>query len=778
MLIKYIVWKSKFESRNCTLNEKNSDENGDAIYSTFHSNYQVKVNMLIIRIITLIALILSSSVYSTPNITKNITINITPKTDKQCKTCHQQSTKDWQKSDHAKAMAIANKANILGNFDNIKASHYGQKAVFFIQDNLYQVTLSYDEKITTYPIKYTFGYFPLQQYLVETERGKFQVLPFAWDTRSLADGGQRWFHNYSHEEIRPEDRLHWQQPLQNWNGMCADCHSDGLVRNYNADKNSFSSHFDNINVSCISCHGNTPLHRQLKYQKANDRKVTKDTTSLNHQTGQWIRNIDEKTAHWQGGVRDNTFMDNCFSCHALRSPLTDGIKPNTPFLDQFSPTLLTAPMYHADGQIKEEVYVYGSFLQSKMYSKGVNCLDCHDKHTMKVKLEGNGLCLQCHSRETYNQKKHHQHEPMSAGAQCVNCHMPTNRYMGVDDRRDHSFKIPRPDLSSQFNTPNACTYCHRDKTNQWAKKKLENWYGKPKNILHSKRLLMRLNNGETLSLSEHLSIIDDDKLDVISRATAIQLLRYTTSTINVNDLTPYLMHPEPLIRLAASQLALLLPIEERIKYLSPLLKDKYKAIRIAAARGLVSNSLFTQNQPLFDKAFKALMIANNVNSWRGEGLADQAMLATEMNNVTGAEKLLKDAIKIDPYFDAGYINLADMYRAQQKPIQVASVLSKGIKNNPKSAALYYSYGLHCIRQKKMNKAIRSFKTAMNLSPNTPQFAYTYILALDGNKQSKRALSTLKKLILTYQDKTQLIALGLYLSQKLKNTTDHKWFMRL
>lgn len=152
-----------------------------------------------------------------------------------------------------------------------------KKAIFFIKDNQYQATISYDDKTDTYSIKYTFGHYPLQQYLVETEQGKLQVLPFAWDARTKADGGQRWYHNYSHEEIRPEDRLHWRQPLQNWNGMCADCHSDGLVRDYNTEKNSFTSQFDNINVGCLSCHGDMSAHAQ----QSTKRNVGIDVTSAN-----------------------------------------------------------------------------------------------------------------------------------------------------------------------------------------------------------------------------------------------------------------------------------------------------------------------------------------------------------------------------------------------------------------------------------------------------------------------------------------------------------------
>jgi len=698
-----------------------------------------------------------------------------PINNQQCISCHQQSQDDWQKSDHAKAMAIADKNSVLASFDNKHVEHYGQKAYFFIKDEHYQVTISYDDKTDTYPIKYTFGHFPLQQYLVETAQGKLQVLPFAWDSRNKDEGGQRWYHNYGYEEIRPEDRLHWRQPLQNWNGMCADCHSGGLVRGYNPGKNSFNSQFDNINVGCLSCHDDMREHAAKSGNKPVKQNVAIEVTSAKRPTGQWLRSLNDKTAHWQGKPRDNSFMDACFACHSLRTPLTDGIDPGKPFLAQFTPQLLASPNYHADGQIKEEVYVYGSFLQSKMFEAGVNCLDCHNKHTMKLKIEGNGLCLQCHGSEVYNVKEHHQHDDGSTGAQCVNCHMPENRYMGVDDRRDHSFKIPRPDLSIAFNTPNACTSCHGDKSNQWATKTLENWHDKAKRVLLSKKLLMMLNSGQALSLDQHFSILADEKLDVISRATAIGLLSYTTPTLSAAVLVPYLTHVEPLFRINAANVASLMSPAERVKHLTPLLSDDYKSVRVAAAGSLVSSNISSVNQTVFDQAFKELIHVNSINSWRGEGAANQGMLAFKMNKLSEAEKAFKHSIKVEPYFEVGYINLADIYRAQQKPLQVASVLNKGIENNPKSAALYYSYGLHFVRQKNIEKGLPLFEKSMTLMPDNAQYAYTFVLAMDGSGQSKEALIKLKTLIVNYQYNTQLKKLGLYLSQKLNNKKDYDFF---
>ena len=707
--------------------------------------------------------------------------------NQQCTSCHKEQQHNWQKSDHAKAMAVANEKTVLANFNQINVEHYGQKAFFFIKNNQYQVTISYDNNdtypVNTYLVKYTFGHFPLQQYLVETATGQLQVLPFAWDSRSKAEGGQRWYHNYSQEKIRPQDRLHWRQPLQNWNGMCADCHSDGFKRNYNLDKNSFASKWDNINVGCLSCHGNMTSHAQesakpVKSAQTKKRNVSKDISSSRHPTGQWLRTLGEKTASWQGKKRDNKFMDTCFACHSLRSPLTDGIKANTPFLDQFSPQLLAAPLYHVDGQIKEEVYVYGSFLQSKMFAAGVNCIDCHDKHTMKVKTVENGLCLQCHGAEVYNVKSHHQHQENSSGSQCVNCHMPTNRYMGVDDRRDHSFKIPRPDVSSEFNSPNACTGCHDDRNNQWASDNLKKWHGKPKALLSSKQFLMQLNSRQAINVEDHLSLIADENLAVINRATAIAQLAYTTQTITSEILKPYLNHKEDLIRLSAASAATLLPPADRVALLVPLLSDKYRAIRVAAARSLVDSQVSAVDQAVFVKAFKELQQSNDISSWRGEGRMNLGINALQSGDAIAAEKAFKATLVIEPYFDTGYINLADLYRSLQRPAQVSSVLLKGMKNLPKSGMIKYSYGLHLVRQKALTKAVKFFQDAMLLAPENSQYAYTYILAMDGTGQSTQAQSKLKALIMNYPDKGQLQELGLYLSQKLKSKADYDWFRAL
>ncbi len=689
-----------------------------------------------------------------------------------CTRCHQQQHQQWQKSDHAKSMALANKNSVLADFNNVEIKHYGQKALFYMRDNQYKVTISYEDNLDTYPIKYTFGHFPLQQYLVETQDGKLQVLPFAWDARTKENGGQRWYHNYGHEEIRPEDRLHWRQPLQNWNGMCADCHSDGLKRNYELEKNTFDSQFDNINVGCLSCHGDMSEHGDE--HQTNKNNNVRD--SVSKPLGLWMRAVGDKTAHWQGEKRDNAFMDKCFSCHALRSPLTDGIDPNKAFLDQFTPQLLQAPMYHVDGQIKEEVYVYGSFLQSKMYAAGVNCLDCHDKHTMKLKIEDNGLCLQCHSSENYNTKSHHQHNDNSDGSQCVNCHMPTNRYMGVDDRRDHSFNIPRADVSKQFATPNACLNCHTEKNNQWAAVILTNWHGENIPLAHTQLDYMRLQSGQLISLTAHLNIIADNSLAVISRATALQMLMQSTQSISIKILKPYLQHQQPLIRLAAASVGLLLAEKDRNQYIAPLLDDKLKAIRVAAARTLVGQTIDNGHHQSFNKAFQELLLSNNVNSWRGEGRANQAIVAITNKDWLAAEKNYIAAITVDPYFEQAYTSLAELYRQSQQGKKSAETLKTALVKLPNSAAIHYAYGLHLVRSQKHQQAVVEFKLAHHYAPIVDQYLYTYALALDSVGNSQQALDLLIANRRIFKGNPMIKEMGTYLAQKLKNNHAYKLFL--
>ena len=700
---------------------------------------------------------------------------------KQCIDCHQSQVSNWQQSDHAKAMATANEDSVLGNFNNAEVTHYTQKALFYTDNKQFKVDLTEGDKTTSYNIIYTFGHYPLQQYLVPAEGNRYQVLPFSWDSRSKEQGGQRWYPNYQFEDVKPNDRLHWQQALQNWNGMCADCHSDGLKRNFDVTDNTFSTTWDNINIGCQSCHGKMSEYTGKLHIKSNalidnpnDKQAVLNWLLTPGESVARLKSNNGQPATQQEKQQRGEFMDTCFSCHSLRSPLTDGFTPNNHFLDQFSPTLLTQPLYHADGQIKEEVYVYGSFLQSKMYAEGVTCIDCHDAHSMKIKVQGNGLCLQCHNAETYQQPKHINHPLNSKAAECVSCHMPETTYMGADDRRDHSFKIPRPHLSDQYDTPNACTSCHEDKSNQWAAKQVKTWFGETSKLAANEARFLNLMHAQQLPLDQHLAIINDDKLNEIKRASAILMLPNSTQVLTDFVIKPWTSSNLPLIRLATARVGHMLSDDDLQKSYRLLLTDKFKAIRTAAARELIGVNV--KQTDTLKKAFEELTVANQASMWRGEGNLNQSLIHLTLEQHNKAIVSLQNSIKVDPYFEPSYVNLAELYRTTAQANLEKAIYKKALATLPKSASLHYAYGMYLIRSGNKQDAVAIFKKAVRFEPTNPQYAYLYFLALDATGKTAQALKELTRQINAYQT-IELVQLGLSFSQKLSDRKSYEFFYK-
>jgi predicted CXXCH cytochrome family protein len=373
----------------------------------------------------------------------------------QCRDCHKEAYDLWLDSDHDKAMDVANEQTVVGDFNDSEFVYAGITSRFYRKgDGFFVFTQGPGGAMGEFEIRYTFGFEPLQQYLIPFSGGRLQALPIAWDVEK-----RRWFFLYPDRNISPDDWLHWTRNGQNWNGMCAECHSTNLIKNYDAESRTFNTTWSEINVSCEACHGPGSLHVQ------------------------WAR-IDpmgRPRLDNYGLVVDTGHMDNrqqvelCAPCHSRRSELGNYNHHQVDLLDNFIPSLLSEGLYHVDGQILEEDYVWGSFVQSKMYQNGVRCSDCHDPHSTKLHKQDNELCLRCHKADTYDAYEHHFHQKTvegkpSPGALCVKCHMPEQPFMVIDYRADHSLRVPRPDLSLQLGVPNACSQsgCHGDQTVQWS----------------------------------------------------------------------------------------------------------------------------------------------------------------------------------------------------------------------------------------------------------------------------------------------------------------------
>ena len=414
-----------------------------------------------------------------------------------CAGCHRTEAKLWDASQHKRAMQHATGETVLGDFNDATFDYYGLKSRFFRRDGKFLVeTDGADGKLAVFEVKYTFGLDPLQQYLVEFPDGRLQALSLAWDSRPKDSGGQRWFHIYPNEEIKHDDVLHWTRLNQNWNFMCAECHSTGLRKNYDAGTDRFATTWAEISVGCEACHGQGSRHAAWArdqqswwpFGKREDPGKGLLVRFDERRGTTWP--IDPRTGTAQRSVAPATLrkeVETCGLCHARRAGFHEDWIPGRWLSDTHVVSPLTRETYHPDGQIRdvEEPYNYAPFKQGRMFAAGVTCGDCHEPHSAKLRASGDGVCLQCHAPDKFASAKHRHHAGVEPAPTCIACHMQARTYMIVDPRHDHTFRIPRPDLSVKLGTPNACNDCHTDKTAQWSAAAVEAWFGSDRKSFQS-----------------------------------------------------------------------------------------------------------------------------------------------------------------------------------------------------------------------------------------------------------------------------------------------------
>jgi tetratricopeptide (TPR) repeat protein/nitrate/TMAO reductase-like tetraheme cytochrome c subunit len=649
-------------------------------------------------------------------------------------------------------MQPATGKTVLGNFDNASLTHYGMKSSFYMKDGKFMVrTEGAGGKLQDYEIKYTFGVEPLQQYLIEFPGGRMQALSLAWDSRSKEQGGQRWFHLYPDEKITHDDELHWTGPSQNWNSMCAECHSTRLEKNYDPLSKSFDTRWSEIDVSCEACHGPGSEHVSWAEQKPGWKK-------LEANKGLSILLDERKDVHWKIDARtgnatrsearksDNE-IEMCVRCHARRSPISDGYIHGEPLLDHYLPRLLDGGMYHADGQIDDEVYVYGSFVQSKMFHAGVTCSDCHEPHSLKLKAPGNGVCLQCHAVKKYETESHHFHKPGSTGASCAECHMPPKTYMVVDPRHDHSMRIPRPDLSVELGTPNACLNCHEEQAPEWAAKQVWDWYGHaPRSFQAYAGTFAATRSGDPRAGESLLQLIRDTQMPDIARATALSQVPPYLSAQTLDILTLGLWDDDPAVRAATAAILEQLPAGLRVQLAFPILEDDVRAVRIAAARVLAAipaGELSKQQQALLEKGLQEYVAAQQAMAERPEAQTNLGSLYAAQGKVKQAVFAFNTAIEISPEYVPAYVNLADLYRSQGDETNADQLLRKALKTIPDSAIVHHVLGLSLVRQQRTDEAVDEFRQATTLSPDNARYIYIYAVALNSTSKSEQAVMVLQ-----------------------------------
>ncbi len=664
--------------------------------------------------------------------------------DQACASCHQEQFKDWKGSHHDKAMQVASATTVLGDFNNSSFKSQGITSRFFKKDSLFFInTEGRDGRYHDFKIEYTFGVEPLQQYIVKFPDGHYQCLRTAWDTEK-----NKWFDLYPDFKVVHSEWLHWSRGGLNWNNMCADCHSTNVRKNYNIDTHSYETKYALINVSCEACHGPGKAHVERveklgdSYKSNGDLKMTLGTTPKD-------------------------LVDQCARCHVRREQFSEFYNFEGTFLDHYFPQLIANNLYHPDGQILDEVYVYGSFLQSKMYQNNVTCTNCHNPHSLKLRFEGNQLCAQCHEPKTYDTTMHHFHTDNSEGSKCINCHMTGKIYMGNDYRRDHSFRIPRPDLSLKYGSPNACTQCHSDKDDEWAWENYKETHGEPADK-HFSELLAPGLKGDPHGFEKLYELSSDTIYPEIARASAVRSMSNYYDDVAVTKMLSFLNDESALVRGATIDALNDVNSSNYLNNFLPLLNDEKRTVRIKAflaIAGLNKLQIPETYKAAYENVEKEFNTHLEVTADFSGGRAKKALFYLKQGDVNNAILWYEKALEVDDRNNMIRTNLANLYYQNKEQLKAEEAFKLIIEQEPDYAQTYYSYALLLAEQNRVQEAIVQMQLAVKYMPDNIRFYYNLSLLYDKLGDFKKAESTVIEGLKLVPQNDSLLYILSYLYQK-------------
>lgn len=662
----------------------------------------------------------------------------------KCSACHAAEFDAWRGSHHALAIQEATARTVLGEFAageqaaQIAGHSFRREGGRFFAD----VTTSSGES-ERYEISHTFGVEPLQQYLAELPGGRLQALTVAWDTRPPAEGGSRWYSLYDPGTAEPGSTLHSTGIDQNWNFMCADCHSTALSKRYDPQANAFATTWQELSVGCEACHGPGSEHVSRYEDRA-------DSPSGGEENGLVAIDIRQEQ------------VEVCARCHSRRSQIAEGYTPGDSFLDFYLPALIERGLYHEDGQIDSEVYVYGSYLQSKMFRAGVLCSDCHNAHSGKLERADNSVCTHCHKdspptrfptlvAKTYDAVAHTMHKPGTEGASCIDCHMTGKDYMGHDFRRDHSFRVPRPDVP-MTGVPDACTGCHAGQTRSWAGAIIAARFGSERTPEFASAFAGG-QAGRRSAEAKLAEIAGSGTYAQIVRATALSLLGQYDSVGSEDALVRGLGASEPLLRIGALRGARRLTANLLWQHVGPLLDDSLLAVRIEATRTLVTayESAPPSRRARLDAAVTEWFRTLALNADRPESHLNRGMALVQMGDSVAAETAFRLALELDPANVAARLLIAELYRDTDRESEAGELFDTALQLEPDQPEIYRAYAFWQVRRGSGDAAIKLLRHAADLTPDQPDYAYLYGLALNSSGHGVAAERFLRELSLRFPE---------------------------
>jgi tetratricopeptide (TPR) repeat protein len=324
--------------------------------------------------------------------------------------------------------------------------------------------------------------------------------------------------------------------------------------------------------------------------------------------------------------------------------------------------------------------------------------------------------------------------------------MPARTYMVVDPRRDHSFRVPRPDLTVAIGTPNACTGCHARRSAAWAADAVRAWYGATRAPRpHFAPALDAGRRGLPDAERRLAALVTDAEQPAIARATALGLLREFLSPASMPALEAALRDGDPLVRAAALAVTEALPPDRRVGLAAAALRDPIRAVRLAAVQALAGAraSLGADGQIAFDRGIEEVIASEMVSAERPESHLNLANLHLRLGRPAEAESELRTALRLDPRFVPALVNLADLLRGAGDDAAGAALLEDALRIEPDNAEAIHALGLLRVRQGRSGDAVGLLRRAATLRPDAPRFAYVYAIALHSAGDARGALRVLE-----------------------------------
>lgn len=635
-----------------------------------------------------------------------------------CRECHAKFYELWDTSHHAKAMQpftpeLATDITTMPESVTIKdkAYQYGS------DETGGWVTETFpDGTSKKHLIAYTLGGKNMYNFMTLLERGRLQILPLAYDRND-----HRWFDNTSDmlikrhfsEEEAINLSLDWTDRQWAFNTACFDCHVSQLKKNYDVETDSYMTEWGEPGIGCETCHGPGEEHIRV-CKEAGEGNVPKDLKLL-----RWKEDMNAKQ-------RD----ESCAACHAKHQPISDSFEPSDRFFDHYDLTAYENTDYFADGRDDGENYTYTLWLANPCMQAGeLECTYCHTSSgRFRFKDEPNKSCLPCHAQRVANVEKHSHHAKDSKGSQCNSCHMPMTRFTSMN-RSDHSFRPPTPATTIEFNSPNACNLCHKDKDAQWADKNVREWHGEHGQDKALKRghMIKSAREDDWRQLPEILAYMETDDCGPV---TTVSLLRLLPNCQNPDKWPAILKQADdkdPWVRSAAAFSLTYEPTPETTDLLLGMLTDDFRVVRHRATEALLARGFArteaAQTDTRWTKAVKEY--EGSLGLW-----ADR--WSSHFNKGIFYENIGKPQLALDSYEKsislrddvAGpLINAAMSYARQGNMPKATTLITKALKAEPENAMVNVNAGLLEAELGDIVQAEKHFRAALAANPGAAQAAF-------------------------------------------------------